>query len=231
MNSNPLFQRLEDAILRADKLQDELLALQEQARRLRTHNERIARDLQILTAATHQRQRLAARPLRNFSDHVTAHMQAVAAVHQRLTSGARGIALRDYLPEVCRGLPLTDYDNPEVKLVFDTDPLLLDPDTAVPLGLITTELVMNAYRHGIRAGRAGTIRLAAKGRDSRLARFSVSDTGPGLPANFVRGPGLTIVETLTQGIGGIVEYSSGPHATALLKFADSSSAGDARRSG
>lgn len=95
----------------------------------------------------------------------------------------------DYLREV-----LTDVVEVagagNVDLQMRADPLPLPHDTAVPLGLIASELAMNAIEHG-QPATGGPIRLgvdlsvcpaAADGRIS--ATLCIADRGPGLPPGF-----------------------------------------------
>lgn len=77
----------------------------------------------------------------------------------------------------------------DVDLDFSADSLPLPHDTAVPLGLIASELVMNAIEHGALEGRDTeiTVRLTvdAATPDGRIpATLRIVDQGPGLPDGF-----------------------------------------------
>lgn len=61
--------------------------------------------------------------------------------------------------------------------------LELDLDTAIPLGLITNELVSNAYKHAFR-GREGVINVELSKLVKNTYQLRVADNGDGLPANF-----------------------------------------------
>lgn len=61
--------------------------------------------------------------------------------------------------------------------------LELDLDTAIPLGLITNELISNAYKHAFN-GKEGTIVVELSKLFKNTYQLKVSDNGSGLPANF-----------------------------------------------
>lgn len=97
------------------------------------------------------------------------------------------------------------------------DPLRLSPDQAVPLGLITSELLMNAVEHGAPDGGMPkiTLSLTAQDRDgARWAQLVVTDNGKGLDEGFdlQRSPslGLSIARQFAQQLGGELVMENGP---------------------
>ena len=61
--------------------------------------------------------------------------------------------------------------------------LELDLDTAIPLGLITNELVSNAYKHAFN-GKEGLIKVELSKLVKNTYQLKIRDNGSGLPANF-----------------------------------------------
>ncbi|MFP4068010.1 MAG: sensor histidine kinase, partial [Spirochaetaceae bacterium] len=59
----------------------------------------------------------------------------------------------------------------------------LTVDTAVPLGLIATELISNAVKHGAPDGRGVRISVSFR-RENTERVLTVADNGPGLPRGF-----------------------------------------------
>jgi two-component sensor histidine kinase len=102
-------------------------------------------------------------------------------------------------------------------MIGDSRPIILkveaDPGTgvsaeAVNIGLITTELVINALKHGFPDGNGGEIVVRYQVDDANW-RLSVSDKGVGLQQNHGRrGLGTTIVEALAHQLKARVEISS-----------------------
>ena len=76
-------------------------------------------------------------------------------------------------------------------------------DTAIPLGLITAELLINAYKYAFPAGSSGAIRIELALRSS-IVELTVADDGVGLKKGEPS-PGSTgfrLVRALAEKIGG-----------------------------
>ncbi|MBR7837474.1 histidine kinase N-terminal domain-containing protein [Actinospica durhamensis] len=79
---------------------------------------------------------------------------------------------------------------------------VLDAHIATPLAMVLTELLQNAFEHGLDGGADSLLEVTAL-RQSRNLTITVVDDGRGLPAGFDPGTagnlGLQIVRTLVQG--------------------------------
>jgi two-component sensor histidine kinase len=99
-----------------------------------------------------------------------------------------------------------------LTLEVRADPVAVDLDTAVTLGLIANELLLNALKHGFDQRSAGklTVELHAGNPNQMIVR----DDGSGLPLGFdaTRNPGLGIelVLGMTQQIRGEVKIENDP---------------------
>ena len=129
-------------------------------------------------------------------------VMSVATVQQQLQASAHGgaIELGPYLARLCDALA--------ASMIGDSRPIILkveaDPGTgvsaeAVSIGLITTELVINALKHGFPNGGNGGGEILVKYEvDEANWRLLVSDNGVGLQQDGGRrghaGLGTTIVE-------------------------------------
>ena len=100
------------------------------------------------------------------------------------------------------------------------EPSSKTPATAVVLkilGLIVTELVINALKHAFPDGETGEI-LVGYDTSGSGWRLSVSDNGrgPGLAsADRHTGLGTSIVEALARQLDAVVEKSGGPQGTTV----------------
>lgn len=124
----------------------------------------------------------------------------IAAVHRRLYQGGSVAAaevepyLRGLLADM-RGLLLDETD--ERLLELEVHSFSLSAEDLTQLGLIISELVTNALKHG-----AGKIRIEVQRKATGLI-VSVSDEGEGFPVDFDpaarRGLGMRLVRGLAKG--------------------------------
>jgi PAS domain S-box-containing protein len=141
-------------------------------------------------------------------------LQAVARIHEQLYKGTRvGIVQFDeYLGQICDDLRIS-LARDGVTIQVDTVPVRIAVDHAVPLGLITNELVTNAFKHC--EGHEVTIRVKlTPARKGFL--LSISDDGAGMPKGFVSGTGqglgMKIVARLAEQVGGKMEMPAAGEA-------------------
>jgi two-component sensor histidine kinase len=177
------------------------------------------------------------------SEETRVHLQAahhrvlsIAAVQRQLAiTGAERVALRPYFTQLCDSLGASMiYDPESLILSVRSDESAVSADTSVSLGLLVTELVINALKHAFPGGRGGAINVdySAHGADWTL---SVCDDGVGMgDSNPKPGLGTSIVKALATHLGArvFVENSEpGTHVSIVHTYpgalADALSASDA----
>ena len=93
------------------------------------------------------------------------------------------------------------------------------------LGLIVTELVINALKHGFPAGAEGQIIVSYNAQNSGW-QLSVSDNGSGTQASGEPahvGLGTSIVEALAHQLNATVQKTSGTEGTVVSIIAPAAS--------
>jgi two-component sensor histidine kinase len=183
---------------------------------------RVANSLQIVASIL----MLKARSVR--SEESRGHLEdahrrvlSVATLQQHLRATGKGeeIEVRAYLTKLCETLAASMIrDTSPVTLKVVADGGTAPSEEAVSIGLIVTELVMNALKHAFTAdvkdGRV-VVGYEVKGDDWKL---SVSDNGSGIPANLSKkqsGLGTTLVKALAQQLEGKVETSTSGAGTTV----------------
>jgi two-component sensor histidine kinase len=113
-------------------------------------------------------------------------INSMALLHQLLyrNNDMTSLLFNEYLDgliiQISSSFALTNK-NISIKTHFVE--LELDLDTAIPLGLITNELVSNAYKHAFR-GKEGIINVELSKLVKNTYQLRIADNGDGLPANF-----------------------------------------------
>jgi chemotaxis protein methyltransferase CheR len=144
-------------------------------------------------------------------------VMSVAAVQQHLHSTGRGelIEMAPYLSKLCDSLAKSMIDDERTEaLHVVADEGTVGSADAVSIGLIVTELVINALKHAFPNGAASAVvivRYEVNGTDWKI---SVSDNGVGKPGGIATGVkgglGTSLVNALAHQLDAQVSATSGP---------------------
>ena len=106
-------------------------------------------------------------------------------------------------------------DHDQLSIEVSVDESMAPAEVSTSLGLIVTELVINALKHAFPRHRKGRI-CVDYCSDGRAWTLSVRDTGIGMPAKAGRarpGLGTGIVQALAKHLGATVENAPGDPGT------------------
>jgi two-component sensor histidine kinase len=114
-------------------------------------------------------------------------MYCLGMVHQMLMQSAdlTSIKVGQYLCNLCRSLAASNTDQQgrvTLNVTVETSNVAFKIDFAIPLGLLVSELVTNAYKHAFPWDQPGTIDVSLGIADEGKACLVVSDNGVGIPA-------------------------------------------------
>jgi chemotaxis response regulator CheB len=147
----------------------------------------------------------------------SSRIQAMSMIHERLYStGVFGgvefdAYLKDLIGTLWSGLAPADG---RVQLKMNFEKAFVSLDSAIPLGLIANELILNAMKYAFPNGRGGDLVIELKQLAGNRLEFSVCDTGIGLPKDFdfdkANSLGLKLVRALTMQIRGEVKFEGPP---------------------
>jgi PAS domain S-box-containing protein len=214
---------IEDVTERRSAEQEMAELLQQKEILLQEMQHRVANSLQIIASIL----LLKARTVQ--SEEIRQHLQdahqrvlSVAAVQQQLYASRRGdpIQLAPYLARLCETLAASMIsEGRPIALEVQVESGTASSNEAVSIGLIVTELVINALKHGfIEDRKDGTI-VVAYHLTEKGWRLTVSDNGIGRPAGrsgkTTPGLGTSIVEALAHQLDARVAISMSPEGASV----------------
>jgi two-component system CheB/CheR fusion protein len=192
---------------------------------------RVKNNLQIISSLLGlQAETIADEAVRGLFEESQRRIQAMSLVHQRLYSSEdlASIDARGYVESVLGDLARM-YDT-EGRITFDIQAEShMNIDTAVPCGLILTELVSNAFKYAFPEGQAGQIRVTLRPEAENRWLLVVQDNGIGLPSDIriaqTDSLGLTLVHDLASQLEGDVQVDRARGTTFTIHFVSAQSGG------
>ncbi|MFP4364149.1 MAG: PAS domain S-box protein [Spirochaetia bacterium] len=158
-----------------------------------------------------------------FSDLVH-RIEAIRIVHEKLYKSEKNneISMAEYLQEIMESVFMNTADRP-VKIVNSIERIILNPKTAIPVGLIVNELATNAVKHGFSEEEEPIFTVSLKSiADGSGYTLTVSNTGNPFPAEeLIRAPktmGFQIITALLTQIHGKLDLVCGKETTFRITF-------------
>jgi len=200
----------------SEKLKDDLL--REKAILLQELQHRVANSLQIIASVLMQgAKKVRSQQARGHLRDARNRVMSIATMQRQLAASRLGdVALGEYFTDLCASIGasmISDHDQLSLKVTVDDS--VTKADISVSLGLIVTELVINALKHAFPRHRKGKI-LVDYRSDGKAWTLSVRDTGIGMPADHADakpGLGTGIVEALAKQLNAIVDVAAAKPGT------------------
>lgn len=177
----------------------------ERALLMREVNHRVSNSLQLAVSLLNMKAHAQSNP--DVKDALLAAGSRVAAigqVHRRLynSTDVQAVALGDYLRLLMDDIARAMEDEAAGQVQLETDEMMTTPDRAVAVGMIVTELVLNARKHAYPDG-DGPVRVLLRRKDDTNATLTVEDEGIGMPSEEALrtkrgGLGRTIVQAMAS---------------------------------
>jgi PAS domain S-box-containing protein len=182
---------------------------------------RIKNNLQVIVGLIAFETRSTAMPCVQGYKAMQARIGAIAQLYDVISQSSRGraVAVDAYLREIAKTMSASLLGSiSDIKIVVKAEALDIDPDRAVPFGLLVNELATNAIKHAFPEG-TGTVVLSVEQVGDQI-ELTVADDGVGMTekdsartsekrgsdyvAIFVRQLGGAIVPSRSEGTGTIV---------------------------
>ncbi|MEO6396061.1 MAG: sensor histidine kinase [Devosia sp.] len=199
-----------------EKVKEDLV--REKAVLLQELQHRVANSLQIIASVLMQSaRRVQSDETRGYLHDAHHRIMSVASMQRQLAVTRQGsVELRPYFTELCASIGASMIrDHKMVTLNVEIDDAAVAAEISVSLGLIVTELVINALKHAFPAGRHGRI-VVRYTSDEQGWGLTVADDGVGMEPNTTAvkpGLGTSIIEALTAQLGGELVVASSAKGT------------------
>ena len=165
---------------------------------------------------------------REVFDECQTQVYSMSLVHEQIYRGTsqEGVEASGYFARLAEYLAsVHDSHSRGIALNVEAGSLVLPIDIAMPLSIITTELVSNAFKHGFPDDRHGSICIYLR-RENDGFVFSIIDDGVGFTATEnehaasgkTRGIGMDLISALVSQMGGTMERIDQNGSSFVLRF-------------
>lgn len=182
---------------------------------------RIKNNLQIVIGLISYEAKWTAAPCVPGLTAMQARIGAIAQLYDLISQSSRGrtVALDAYLGEIAKALSASVGSTSGIEISVKSESLEIDPDRAVPFGLLVNELATNAIKHAFPGG-AGHIVLGVEKIGEEI-ELTIGDDGVGMAdkvlAKVPEKRGSDYVAIFVRQLHGTLTVSGSERAGTLVK--------------
>lgn len=195
-------------------------SLREKEVLLREIHHRVKNNLQVISSLLGMASDRSSHPeVASVLESSKSRVLAMALIHEALyrTDDLSSIDLSIYLENLLHSLETAICDNGRIRLERDIEPVLVDIDRGLPIGIIINELVSNAVKHAFAPDESGSVTVGLRTLGDR-ARLTVRDTGVGFDPegapDSARSLGIMLVRILANQVEATLDYRN-DHGTVV----------------
>jgi len=174
---------------------------------------RVKNNLQVIIALLHlQNEDTTGKSIAELTKESQKRIESMAFLHDKiyLSENLEKVNLQTYLEEVTSLLYNTySTTSKRINIEIDAQDTNVSIDKAVPLGLITVELLINSFKHAFNGRDTGTIRIST--RQANMAKYAFEltyqDNGNGFGSEMQQqGLGMKIITGLVGQLHGKIDF-------------------------
>lgn len=201
-------------------------SLNEKETLLKEVHHRVKNNMQIISSLLH----LQSQSLENENDRKLFlesqnRIRAMALVHEKIyqSENLNEIKFSDYITNLMNYYKSNFETSYKIKTSIHCDDTVLDIDIAIPLALITNEIITNSFKYAFNNDKTGTIEIHFKNENNHIS-YTISDNGPGFPEDFIEKKsnklGSQLIFSLIKQINGEINIfnDNGAHAEITFKL-------------
>jgi PAS domain S-box-containing protein len=189
-------------------------SLREKEILLREIHHRVKNNLAVISGLLRLRSRSAPKEAQTIFEDALDRIKAMATAHEKLyqSDNLATLAVRDYVESLVDHLFMSAKSSGTVvTLEKDVEELSFGLDTALPLGLLITELVSNCLKHAFPGNSKGQVEISLRSVGDHEYELTVVDNGVGIPECVdLRNPsslGIHLVENFVRQLHGKIEIN------------------------
>ena len=218
------FTRMADLISAREQQLRESLAQKEIL--VREIHHRVKNNLQLVMSLLnlHARRIRDPRAEAAFAD-ARSRINALATLHRRLyeSENLQHVEVRWFLDDLCvelrrSGLP----SNRDIELAVQAPDEVIGPEVAVPLGLLVTEAITNAYKHAFQGRSEGRIDVLVARESPTHLLVTVRDNGtgfdPSAPTENTGGLGRPLIDAFVRQLHGELTIKTDQGTALQVRF-------------
>ncbi len=226
---NTMVEALESSQVRLRESLGQQAALREKEILLREIHHRVKNNMQILSSLMRlQVRRADNEEMRNVLKESEARIRSMGLLHEKLyqSENVSEINLESYLHSLTGEISRMNTRSTEpVEIRVSVSDVKLGLDTALPCGLIVTELVSNSLKYAFPEGRPGIIVVSVGKTNEGEYSLVVWDNGIGLPEGMdvskATSLGLRLVTMLCDQLSGQLSMTSQQGTRTEIRFKES----------
>ncbi|HEV7380481.1 MAG TPA: histidine kinase dimerization/phosphoacceptor domain -containing protein [Dyadobacter sp.] len=149
-------------------------------------------------------------------------VEAMSLIHNQLylTDNVTGVNMKEYVSDLTTGLMQSFRQGDPFHMRLDIEPIVLDVELAVPIGLIINELTTNAFKHAYKEVEEAELSIRLWNEDKMY--LEIKDNGPGIaPEDWQKTGdsfGKRLIKSLTKQAKGQIAVFSESGSRFLLSF-------------
>jgi two-component sensor histidine kinase len=151
-------------------------------------------------------------------------IQAMSLIHQRLyqTETLSAVSMSEYIHELVDFLRESFPVGRFVRFKLQIEPIALDLEHSIPLGLILNEAITNSFKYAFLHAQEGIISISFGPTAPKHLELIIKDNGAGLPSGFdgsrVGSMGMNLMHGLCREIGASISITSHPGTQITIGF-------------
>ena len=190
---------------------------------LREIHHRVKNNLQVTMSLLNlQARRTSDAEARRVLTEARSRIYALALVHRTLyeNDDLRTVDMAPFLEHLLSYLrEASGSSGAQVTLRVAVDAVSLDPDQAIPVALLVTEAVTNAFKYAFSEGQSGEVVVALEREADDRVCVSVRDNGRGFDTGAAGsgGMGTSLMSALASRLGGTLERGAAEDGGAVVQ--------------